>query len=230
MSQNTRYRLPLWVLLWRIKILADVGITLPRDKDYTLILTIGDPDQLRFFRGDLTEDPADAIVNAANSDLLPGGGVCGAIHRKGGPEIARECERVRQRDGPVPPGGAVATPAGQLPASYVIHAVGPVWQGGTQGEAKVLAQTYRESIRLADSLGLHSIAFPAISTGIFRYPIEQAAWVAIPTVIDNLAIARHLVLASFVLFDRVTLDIFANAALAQRRPASGKPYEVSIAI
>lgn len=208
--------------------MADAGIILPRNKDYTLSLMIGDPDQLRFFRGDLTEDPADAIVNAANSDLLPGGGVCGAIHHKGGPEIARECERIRQHDGPVIPGGAVATSAGQLLAKYVIHAVGPVWQGGTNDEAIVLANCYRESMRVADSLKLHSIAFPAISTGIFRYPVEQAAWVAIPTVIASLTTAKHLVLVSFVLFDRVTLDAFANAALAQRQPRSDQPYEVAI--
>ena len=191
---------------------------------------IGDPDLVRFSRGDLTENTADAIVNAANSDLLPGGGVCGAIHQKGGPEIARECERIRRRDGPVMPGGAVATPAGQLAASYVIHAVGPVWEGGTHGEAKVLAKCYRESMLVADNLGLHSIAFPAISTGIFRYPVEQAAWVAVPSVIASLTAARHLVFASFVLFDKITLDAFANAALAQRQPGSDKPYEVAIAI
>ena len=210
--------------------MADVGITLPRDKDYTLRLMIGDSDELRLLHGDLTEDPAGAIVNAANSDLLPGGGVCGAIHHKGGPEITRECERMRQRDGPVMPGGAVATPAGRLPAKYVIHTVGPVWHGGTHGEAKVLANCYGESMRVADDLKLHSIAFPAISTGIFRYPVEPAAWVAIPTVIANLTTARHLVLVSFVLFDRVTLDAFANAALAQRQPGSDKPYEVAISI
>ncbi|MGB7943666.1 MAG: macro domain-containing protein [Terriglobales bacterium] len=209
--------------------MADVGITLPRDKDYTLRLMIGD-DELRFFRGDLTENPADAIVNAANSDLLPGGGVCGSIHNKGGPEIARECERIRLRDGPVMPGGAVATTAGQLTADYVIHAVGPVWQGGTNGEARILANCYCESMRVADSLKLHSIAFPAISTGIFRYPTEQAAWAAIPTTIASLVTAKHLVLVSFVLFDKVTLDAFANAALAQCRPGSDKPYEVAIAI
>ncbi|MGB6387439.1 MAG: macro domain-containing protein [Terriglobales bacterium] len=203
---------------------------IPRDKDYTMILRIGDPDQIRFLRGDLTEYYADAIVNAANSDLLPGGGLCGAINYKGGPEIFRECARIRQTNGPLTPGGAVATTAGLLPAKHVIHATGPVWEGGTHGEAEVLAKCYRESMRVADDMGLHSIAFPAISTGIFRYPVEQAAWVAIPTVIDGLATAKHLVLVSFVLFDNGTRDVFADTALAQRQPASGKPYEVSIAI
>lgn len=203
---------------------------IPRDKDYTLLLKIGDPDHVRFFRGDLTEDRSDAIVNAANSDLLPGGGLCGAINYKGGAEIFRECGRIRRAKGPVTPGGAVATTAGQLPSRYVIHAVGPVWEGGTHGEAKTLAKCYRESMRVADGLALTSIAFPAISTGIFRYPVEQAAWVAIPTVIASLITARHLVLVSFVLFDNATRDVFAEAALAQRQPVSGTPYEVSIAI
>src|SRR5678809_946945 len=99
----------------------------PPSEEYEVTLRVGDPDEVRLLRGDLTEYPADAIVNAANSDLLPGGGVCGAIHHKGGPEIARECERLRRANGPVPPGKAVATTAGALKAKYVIHAVGPVW-------------------------------------------------------------------------------------------------------
>lgn len=208
--------------------MADVGLTLPHDQDYTLHLKIGDPDEVRFLRGDLTEDKSDVIVNAANSDLLPGGGLCGAINYKGGAEIFRECGRIRRMKGPVSPGGAVATTAGQLPSRYVIHAVGPVWEGGTHGEAKILAKCYREAMRVADELALHSIAFPAISTGIFRYPVEQAAWAAIPTVISSLMIAKHLVLVSFVLFDKMTLDTFANAALAQCHPESDRPYEVLI--
>ena len=186
--------------------------------------------KLRLLIGDITKIRVDAIVNAANSDLLPGGGLCGAINYKGGPEIFRECARIRRLNGPLLPGGAVATTAGLLPAKNVIHAVGPVWEGGTHGEAKVLAKCYRESMRVADTMGLHSIAFPAISTGIFRYPIKQAAWVAIPTVIDSLITAKHLVLVSFVLFDRITRDAFAQTALAQRQPGSDKPYEVAIAI
>jgi len=203
---------------------------IPRGKDYTMMLRIGDPDHIRFLRGDLTEYDADAIVNAANCDLLPGGGLCGAINFKGGPEIFRECAHIRRVNGPLEPGGAVATTGGLLPAKHVIHAAGPVWEGGTHSEARILARCYRESMRVADELELHSIAFPAISTGIFRYPVEQAAWVAIPTVIDALATAKHLVMVSFVLFDNVTRDIFADTALAQRQPASGNPYEVSIAI
>ncbi len=201
---------------------------LPRDKDYEVTIRVGDPDEVRLRRGDITEYPLDAIVNAANPELLPGGGVCGAIHRAGGPAIADECRRIRSERGPVPPGQAVATTAGRLPAKYVIHAVGPIWQGGDRGEAGVLASCYRESIRLADELKLHSIAFPAISTGIFGYPVEQAAWVAIPTVVESLRSSKHLVLVSMVLFDKATLDAFARAATAQGQPASGNPYEVLI--
>jgi O-acetyl-ADP-ribose deacetylase len=203
---------------------------IPPDKDYTMMLRIGASSEIRFLRGDLTEYHADAIVNAANTDLLPGGGLCGAINYKGGPEIFRECARIRRVNGPLTPGGAVATTGGLLPAKHVIHAAGPVWEGGTHSESRILARCYRESMRVADDMELHSIAFPAISTGIFRYPVEQAARVAIPTVIDSLATAKHLVLVSFILFDNVTRDIFSNAALAQHQLASGKPYEVSIAI
>ena len=151
-------------------------------------------------RGDITQYPADAIVNAANSEFLPGGGVCGAIHRAGGPAIAEECRRIRSECGSLSPGRVVATTAGRLQAKYVIHAVGPVWHGGDQGEADALSSCYRESMRIADELKLHSIAFPAISTGIFGYPLEQAAWVAIPTMIESLRSAKHLVLVSVVLF------------------------------
>jgi O-acetyl-ADP-ribose deacetylase len=203
---------------------------LPRDKDYTMMLQVGDAGEIRLLRGDITIYPADAIVNAANSELLPGGGVCGAIHRAGGPAIAEECRRIRAERGAVRTGGAVATTAGKLPAKYVIHAVGPVWQGGTTGEADLLAGCYRESMRAADDLKLHSIAFPAISTGIFGYPVEKAAWVAISTLVENLRSAKHLVLVSVVLFDKPTLNAFATAAIAQRRPASGRPYEVRIGI
>ena len=201
---------------------------LPR-KDYVVMLRVGDPYEIRLERGDITKSRAEAIVNAANSELLPGGGVCGAIHRAGGPAIAEECRRIRAERGAIPTGKAAATTAGQLSAKYVIHAVGPVWQGGNRDEAKLLSSCYRESICIADDLKLHSIAFPAISTGIFGYPVEQAAWVAIPTLVENLQSAKHLVLVFMVLFDKQTLDAFAQAAFAQRKSASGHPYEVSIA-
>ena len=198
-----------------------------RDKDFA-IMRVGDPEEVRLVRGDITKYPTDAIGNAANSELLPGGGVCGAIHHAGGPAIAEECRRVRSERGPLHAGQAVATTAGKLQAKYVIHAVGPVWHGGDHGEAEALSSCYRESMRIADELKLASVAFPAISTGIFGYPIEKAAWVAIPTVIESLRSARHLVLVSFVLFDQASFEIFATAAMGQRRPASGKPYEFHI--
>jgi O-acetyl-ADP-ribose deacetylase (regulator of RNase III) len=203
---------------------------LPRDKDYMVHLHVGDPEGIRLVRGDITQYPADAIVNAANSELLPGGGVCGAIHRAGGPAIADECARIRSERGPLSPGQAVATTAGRLGAKYVIHALGPVWHGGDQGEPEALSNCYRESMRIADELGLHSIAFPAISTGIFGYPVDQAAWVAIPSLIESLRPAKHLVFVSVLLFDKNALDAFASAALSQRQPASGNPYKVALGI
>jgi O-acetyl-ADP-ribose deacetylase (regulator of RNase III) len=204
-------------------------MNLPSDKEYAVILRAGDPYDVRMVRGDITKHPAEAIVNAANCELAPGGGVCGAIHRAGGPAIAEECRRIRSERGALLPGQAVATTAGGLDAKYVIHAVGPVWNGGEDGEAEELSRCYSESVRIADELKLHSIAFPAISTGIFGYPVEQAAWVAIPASIEGLRSAKHLVLITLVLFDKQTLDTFARAAFAQQKPASGHPYEVSIA-
>jgi len=180
---------------------------------------------IELVRGDLTEQRVDAIVNAANASLLGGGGVDGAIHRAAGPELLAECRLLGGCDA----GDAKATGAGRLPARYVIHTVGPIWQGGSNGEAEALSSCYRESIRTADELELHSIAFPAISTGIFGYPVEQAAWVAIPSLIESLQSAKHLVLVFVVLFDKATLDAFAKAAISQPKPASGHPYKVSIA-
>jgi len=199
------------------------------DRDYVVMLRVGDPCEVRLERSNITKSPADAIVNAANSELLPGGGVCGAIHSAGGPAIAEECRRIRAERGSLLPGETVATTAGRLKAKYVIHAVGPVWHGGDHGEAEALARCYGESMRVADELKLHSIAFPAISTGIFGYPVEQAAWVAISTLVESLRSAKHLVLVSLVLFDKQTLDTFATAAFAQRKPVSGHPYKVLIA-
>ena len=193
-------------------------------------MQVGDPDHIRFYRGDITKHACDAIVNAANSELLPGGGVCGAIHRAGGSVIADECRRIYEEHGPLPPGQAVATSAAKLPAKYVIHTVGPVWQGGDHAEAEVLSSCYRESVRLADTLKLHSLAFPAISTGIFGYPLEQAAWVAVPTLVESLRSSKHIVLIAVVLFEKTALDVFAAVALAQRQPYSGNPYKIGIGI
>ena len=150
--------------------------------------------------GDITTIPVDAIVNAANSQLVGGGGVDGAIHRAAGPAIMRD---LADRYGPnrfCPPGGAVITTAGRLPARWVIHAVGPIWRGGSAGEADTLASAYRTSLRLATDVGATSVSFPAISTGIYGYPAEEAARVAATTLINALpdaAAIRRVVLVAF---------------------------------
>jgi O-acetyl-ADP-ribose deacetylase (regulator of RNase III) len=161
--------------------------------------------------GDITRIDADAIVNAANSGLAPGGGVSGAIHSAGGPEIARECAAYVREHGPVPTGGAALTTAGRLPARHVIHAVGPIWGGGRSGEPEALASAYGRSIEIADANGLETIAFPSISTGIYGYPLDLAAPVAVHAVQEALVDTRHLREATFVLFDQRTYDAYERA-------------------
>jgi O-acetyl-ADP-ribose deacetylase (regulator of RNase III) len=136
--------------------------------------------------GDITKQKADAIVNAANSSLMGGGGVDGAIHRAGGPEMLEECKLIVKRIGRLPPGRAVITTAGRLPARKVIHTVGPIWNGGGHKEAETLASCYRECLKLAKRHGLRTVAFPSISTGAYGYPMEEAAKVALGTVRDFL--------------------------------------------
>jgi O-acetyl-ADP-ribose deacetylase (regulator of RNase III) len=138
--------------------------------------------KISLLKADITEIKTDAIVNAANSSLLGGGGVDGAIHRKGGPQILEDCKEIRRTCGECPPGQAVITRAGDLPAQKVIHTVGPIWKGGDQNEANTLASCYRNSIQLALDNQLHRIAFPNISTGVYRFPKDQAAEIAIKTV------------------------------------------------
>jgi O-acetyl-ADP-ribose deacetylase len=164
---------------------------------------------IQLVQADITRMAADAIVNAANSALAGGGGVDGAIHRAGGPGIMADLERRYGRDRHCPTGSAVVSDAGDLPATWVIHAVGPVWRGGEQDEPELLASAYRTSMRLAAELGATSIAFPSISTGVYGYPVDLAAQVAIDTVSDVLArepgsIAR----VTFVLFSRDALEVF----------------------
>lgn len=138
---------------------------------------------LRIVRGDICDQDVDAIVNAANSSLMGGGGVDGAIHARGGPQVTEACRRIVESDWPggLPAGRAVITPGGRLPARHVIHTVGPVWRGGESLEEMVLADAYRNCLSLAVARGLRSVAFPAISTGAYGYPIERAARVALGT-------------------------------------------------
>jgi O-acetyl-ADP-ribose deacetylase len=163
-------------------------------------------------QGDITRQETDAIVNAANSSLMGGGGVDGAIHRVGGPSILAECKEIIARQGRLPPGQAVITSGGNLPSKYIIHTVGPVWQGGQSGEDRLLAGAYRECLRLADNRKLTSLAFPSISTGAYGYPIELAADLAVQTVKDYLLnSSSSLKEIVFVLFDTSTYGRFSEA-------------------
>ena len=180
-------------------------------------LDLGGVAQIFFEAGDITEQATDAIVNAANSSLMGGGGVDGAIHRAGGPAILEECRKIVARHGHLPPGEAVQTTGGRLSAAFVIHTVGPIWRDGMQGESGILANAYRNSLRLADRLGLHSLAFPAISTGVYGYPAEAAAAVAVCTVIDELGNARSVHQARFVLYSPEMLSVFLQAAKDEQR-------------
>lgn len=167
---------------------------------------------LELKQGDLTREPADAIVNAANSSLMGGGGVDGAIHRGGGPAILEECKGIVRKQGRLPPGNAVITTAGNLPAHYVIHTVGPIWRGGGQGEESILEHCYRNSLELANEHGLSSVAFPSISTGAYGYPVEKAARVAIGAVVNVLEKPHGTVeKVIFVLFDPATLRAYEAA-------------------
>ena len=165
---------------------------------------------LQLIKGDITDVEADAIVNAANSTLLGGGGVDGAIHRKGGPKILEECKRIRATQWPdgLPTGKAVITSGGNLKAKHVIHTVGPVWLGGFHVEAELLKQSYKNSLRLAVASGLKTIAFPSISTGAYGYPIEDASRIAVSTVKEFLEKEDKLERAIFVLFSERDFEIY----------------------
>ncbi len=167
-------------------------------------------ERIEVHSGDITKLAVGAIVNAANDRLAPGGGVCGAIHRAAGPELARECARI----GHCPTGEARITGGHELPARHVIHAVGPVWHGGGQGEAGLLAGCYRNSLDLAREAGVTSIAFPAISTGIFGYPPANAARVAVETV--------RAWLADDDTMERVVFCVFGDEAERTCRAALGR--------
>ena len=166
---------------------------------------------LELIQGDITQAAVDAVVNAANSELIGGGGVDGAIRRAGGDEIERACAEIRKREGGCPTGKAVITPGGNLHARYVIHTVGPIWEGGNSGEAELLVSCYKESLHLAVENNIQSIAFPSISTGIYGYPTEKAALVALNTVKefirDNDAAPESI---QFVLFDDATYTDYTD--------------------
>lgn len=164
-------------------------------------------------RGDITKERVDAIVNAANERLMGGGGVDGAIHRAGGPAIMAECSAIRAKQGGCPTGQAVITTAGNLPAQHVIHTVGPIWRGGNAGEPELLASCYRESLRLAVEHNIKTIAFPSISTGVYGYPVAQAAVVALNAVKQFLAAHDGLDEVRFVLFDDATYGAYEDTLL-----------------
>lgn len=161
--------------------------------------------------GDITREPADAIVNAANSALAGGGGVDGAIHRAGGPSIMRELDQIRAKTGGCPTGSAVVTTAGSLPARFVFHAVGPVYRDGKRGEPELLASCYRTCLKLVEEEGIATIAFPSISTGIYGYPIREAAPIALGEVARHLnAPGGTLRQVTFVLFSDADYGVYAS--------------------
>ena len=174
-------------------------------------------------QGDITAVAADAIVNAANSSLLGGGGVDGAIHRAGGPAILEECRRIAGRIGRLPAGQAVLTPGGRLPARHVIHTVGPVWHGGGAREAETLASCYTASLELARQHGLAHVVFPSVSTGIYGYPVERAAPVALAAVRDFLERHGAPARVGFMLYDPHTYQAYAKALRELADAAAGNP-------
>jgi O-acetyl-ADP-ribose deacetylase (regulator of RNase III) len=166
--------------------------------------------RIELIRGDITKQQVDAIVNAANSSLMGGGGVDGAIHRAGGPSILEECRKIVDKQGGCATGEAVITTGGNLPAKYVIHTVGPVWNGGKKGEAIKLANCYRNSLQLAVDYNLTSIAFPNISTGIYGYPKKDAAEIATAITIDFLKANSSIEKILFVCFDEESYLLYES--------------------
>jgi O-acetyl-ADP-ribose deacetylase (regulator of RNase III) len=167
--------------------------------------------RLSIIQGDITHQASDAIVNAANSGLMGGGGVDGAIHRAGGPAILEECRKIVDRQGRLPTGQAVITTAGNMKAKHVIHTVGPVWHGGDRGEAELLASAYRESLKLAAANNLTSVSFPSISTGVYGYPVDKASKTALETVVSFLKETTSIKEVVFVLFDSRTFETYTKS-------------------
>jgi O-acetyl-ADP-ribose deacetylase len=175
---------------------------------------------------DITKETTQAIVNAANSSLLGGGGVDGAIHGAGGPSILKECRSIVAKIGHLPAGKAVLTTGGRLHAKYVIHTVGPIYRSGHSGEAETLASCYRESICLADDHAIASVAFPSISTGAFGYPVHDAALVAVEAVVKALESSTHVKHARFALFDVGTIRAYTTAAERLHKAGSISPINI----
>jgi len=173
---------------------------------------IGSEATLELVRGDITDENTDAIVNAANSSLLGGGGVDGAIHEAAGPSLLAECKKVREQRGPLPPGQAVTTSGASLKARYVIHTVGPVWQGGKVNEPQILESCYCNSMEQANLRACTSMSFPSVSTGAFGYPVGAAAQIALRTIADLLHQPKSVKRVRFVLFDERTFKAYAAAA------------------
>ncbi|MFP3976075.1 MAG: O-acetyl-ADP-ribose deacetylase [Dehalococcoidia bacterium] len=167
--------------------------------------------RLALLQGDITKQDTDAIVNAANSGLMGGGGVDGAIHRAGGPAILEDCKKIVAEIGRLPAGQAVMTTGGNLKAKHVIHTVGPIWHGGNKREPETLTSAYRESLKLAVKNGLKSVSFPSISTGVYGYPVDKGAKVAIKTTSEFLQQDDSLEEINFVLFDSRTFDAYRQA-------------------
>jgi O-acetyl-ADP-ribose deacetylase len=164
-------------------------------------------DRVTLVQGDITTQKVDAIVNAANTSLLGGGGVDGAIHRSAGSDLLESCRSLRGCE----TGGAKITPGFRLPAKFVIHAVGPVYDGGRSGEPEALASCYRTSLRLASEHACETIAFPAISCGVYAYPLDEAAEIAISTVVNEIPKYSNIRQVSWVLFNRTAMDAFSSA-------------------
>jgi O-acetyl-ADP-ribose deacetylase (regulator of RNase III) len=165
---------------------------------------------IQLIKGDITKIKADAIVNAANNSLLGGGGVDGAIHRAGGPKILEECMVIREKQGGCKTGEAVITTGGNLPAKYVIHTVGPVWHGGKNNEHELLANAYKNSLRLATEYEIKSIAFPNISTGVYGFPKQIAAEIALNAVRDFLNLTTLIKEVFFVCFDNENYMVYQS--------------------